>query len=225
MSVVAQRRPFTVEDFARMVDAGILAQDERVELIDGEVRQMLPIGSLHAAIVNRLNAILTEKLVHRAIVSVQNPVVLNDYSEPQPDLVVLRMKEDYYADALPGPSNVLLLIEVADTTLEYGELSASSRVRYRRRVALHRNRVADHFGQRHFSERLSVAFRSANVALLSRSERQHVQASPAFQISCKALSQSNVRAFRRQNSLQPPPRWRRSGFGCRTQRARSSRCP
>src|SRR5580658_8042000 len=112
MSVVVQRRQFTVDDFARMVDAGILAKDERVELIDGEVRYMSPIGSLHAAIVNRLNAVLTEKLLHRAIVSIQNPVVLNDFTEPQPDIVVLRLKEDYYAEALPGPSDVLLLIEV-----------------------------------------------------------------------------------------------------------------
>jgi Uma2 family endonuclease len=119
MSVVVQRRQFTVDDFARMVDAGILAKDERVELIDGEVRYMSPIGSLHAAIVNRLNAVLTEKLLHRAIVSIQNPVVLNDFTEPQPDIVVLRLKEDYYAEALPGPSDVLLLIEVADTTLDY----------------------------------------------------------------------------------------------------------
>ena len=119
MSVVVQRRPFSIEDFARMVDVGILGKDERVELIGGEVRQMLPIGSLHAAIVNRLNALLTERLVHRAIVSVQNPVVLTDFTEPLPDLVVLRLRDDYYRKALPRASDVILLIEVADTTLEY----------------------------------------------------------------------------------------------------------
>jgi Uma2 family endonuclease len=119
MSIVVQRHQFTVDDFAKMVEAGILAEDDRVELIDGEVRQMSPIGSVHAAIVNRLNTILSELLVRRAIVSIQNPVILNDYTEPQPDLVVLRLKDDYYREALPGPSDVLLLIEVADTTLEY----------------------------------------------------------------------------------------------------------
>ena len=119
MSVAAQRYQFSVDDFARMVDAGILEENDRVELIDGEVRQMSPIGSLHVAIVNRLNAVLTKQLSDRAIVSVQNPVILNDFTEPQPDLVVLRPKVDFYQDALAGPKDVLLLIEVADTTLEY----------------------------------------------------------------------------------------------------------
>ena len=91
-----------------------------MELIDGEVREMSPIGSVHAAIVNRLNALFDQqKLSGRAIVSVQNPVILNDFTEPQPDLVVLRLREDYYKDELPGPRDVLLIIEVADTTLEY----------------------------------------------------------------------------------------------------------
>ncbi len=119
MSVVIQRHQFTVSDFARMVQTGILAAEERVELIDGEVREMSPIGSVHAAIVNRLNALLMSKLSGRAIVSVQNPVILNDFTEPQPDLVVLRLREDYYKDELPGPGDVLLIIEVSDKTLEY----------------------------------------------------------------------------------------------------------
>jgi Uma2 family endonuclease len=119
MSVVIQRHQFTVDDFARMVEAGILAADARVELIDGEVREMSPIGSLHAALVNRLNSLLTAKLLGRAIVSVQNPVILNDFTEPQPDLVILRMKDNYYKDELPGAGDVLLIVEVADTTLDY----------------------------------------------------------------------------------------------------------
>ncbi len=90
MSVQIQRWQFTVQDLARMVESGILAEDDRVELIDGEVRQMNPIGSLHAAIVNRLTALLTNRLGDRAIVSVQNPVILNDLTEPQPDIVILR---------------------------------------------------------------------------------------------------------------------------------------
>ncbi len=119
MSVVIQRHQFTVSDFARMVQTGILAAGQRMELIDGEVREMSPIGSVHAAIVNRLTALLIAKLSGRAIVSVQNPVILNDFTEPQPDLVVLRMRDDYYKDELPGSGDVLLIIEVADTTLEY----------------------------------------------------------------------------------------------------------
>jgi Uma2 family endonuclease len=119
MSAVIQRHQFTIGDFARMVETGILAADQRVELIDGEVRKMHPIGSVHAAIVNRLTALLVAKLSGRAIVSVQNPVILNDFTEPQPDLVVLRLRDDFYKDELPAPGDVLLLIEVADTTLEY----------------------------------------------------------------------------------------------------------
>jgi Uma2 family endonuclease len=119
MSVIIPRHQFTVDDFAKMVDAGILTADQRVELIDGEVREMSPIGSVHAAIVNRLNSLLTVKLNGRAIVSVQNPVILNDFTEPQPDFVILRLREDFYKEELPGPGDVLLIIEVSDTSLEY----------------------------------------------------------------------------------------------------------
>lgn len=119
MSVAVPHYRFTVDDFSRMVDSGILSEDDRVELIDGEVRQMRPIGSLHASLVNRLNQILTRQLGDRAIVSVQSPVILSDFSEPQPDLLVLKPRDDFYASAHPRPEDVLLLIEVADTTLEY----------------------------------------------------------------------------------------------------------
>jgi Uma2 family endonuclease len=119
MSIQVQRRRFSVDDLTRMVHVGILAEHERVELIDGEVRQMSPIGPLHAGIVNRLIAILTNQLGDRAIVSVQNPVVLNDFTEPQPDVLVLRPREDFYTGGHPRPKDVLVLIEVADTTMDY----------------------------------------------------------------------------------------------------------
>jgi Uma2 family endonuclease len=119
MSVAVPHYRFTVDDFARMVDSGILTEDDRVELIDGEIRQMSPIGSLHSGLVNRLVRLLTVQLGDRAIVSVQSPVVLSDYSEPQPDVLVLKPRDDFYADSHPRPADVLLLIEVADSTLEY----------------------------------------------------------------------------------------------------------
>jgi Uma2 family endonuclease len=119
MVVQVLRWQFTVADFARMVEAGILAEDDRVELMDGEVRAMSPIGPRHVAIVNRLNALLSRQVADRAIVSVQNPIQLTDYTEPQPDIVVLRPREDFYAQALPLPENVLLVVEVAETSLEY----------------------------------------------------------------------------------------------------------
>ena len=119
MAVEILRWQFTVADFARMVEAGILAEDDRVELIDCEVRAMRPIGPRHVAIVNRLNALLSRQVADRAIVSVQNPIQLTDYTEPQPDIAVLRPREDFYAQALPLPEDVLLVVEVAETSLEY----------------------------------------------------------------------------------------------------------
>jgi hypothetical protein len=119
MAVQILRWQCTVANFARMVETGILAEDNRVELIDGAVRAMRPIGSRHVAIVNRLNARLSRQVTDRAIVSVQNPLQLTDYTEPQPDLAVLRPRADFYAQALPVPADVLLVVEVVETSPEY----------------------------------------------------------------------------------------------------------
>jgi Uma2 family endonuclease len=119
MTVQILRWQFTVADFARMLEAGILTEDDRVELIDGEVRAMSPIGPRHVAIVNRLNALLSRQVADRAIVSIQNPIQLTDFTEPQPDIAVLRPREDFYAQALPLPEDIVLVVEVAETSLEY----------------------------------------------------------------------------------------------------------
>lgn len=119
MVVQILRWQFTVADFARMVEAGIFAEDDRVELIDGEVRAMSPIGPRHAAIVRRLNLLIGRHIADAAILSVQDPIQLTDYTEPQPDLAVLRVREDFYAHAHPLPADVLLVVEVAETSLEY----------------------------------------------------------------------------------------------------------
>ena len=119
MTVQILRWQFTVADFARMTEAGIFAEDDRVELIDGEVRAMSPIGPRHAAIVKRLNALMSRQMADRAILSVQDPIQLTDYTEPQPDLAVLRVREDFYVQAHPVPSDVLVVVEVAETSLEY----------------------------------------------------------------------------------------------------------
>jgi Uma2 family endonuclease len=102
-----------------MVEAGILSEADRVELIDGEVFEMSPIGKRHAACVGLLTRVLTLLLQHAALVWVQNPIRLDNYSEPQPDLVVLKFRSDFYRNSLPMPEDVLLVIEVSDTTLEY----------------------------------------------------------------------------------------------------------
>ena len=109
-------RRFTVEDYYRMAEAGILTPDDRVELLDGEIAEMTPIGSRHAACVDRLTRLLTQAIGDRAIVRVQNPIRLDRYSEPHPDLALLRPRDDFYAAAHPGPADVLLVIEVARTS-------------------------------------------------------------------------------------------------------------
>ena len=102
-----------------MREAGILGEDDRVELLEGEIVEMAPIGSRHAAVVDRLNALFARALEGRAIVRVQSPVRLSEVSEPQPDLALLRPRGDYYEGGHPGPGDVLLVVEVADTRPEY----------------------------------------------------------------------------------------------------------
>lgn len=114
-----RRHRLTVQQYHRMGAAGILREDARVELIQGELIDMTPIGSKHAGKVNRLQAVLSHALRHRAIVSVQNPVILSTESEPQPDVMVLKIREDFYESSHPRPQDVLLLIEVVDTTERY----------------------------------------------------------------------------------------------------------
>ena len=118
-TTVPTRRRFTIHDYHRMADAGVLAPDERVELLDGEIVEMSPIGSRHAGIVDRLNMLFARRLGHHVIVRVQNPIVLDDYSEPQPDLTLLRARPDYYVGAHPRPADVLLAIEVMDSSASY----------------------------------------------------------------------------------------------------------
>ncbi|MCX7689839.1 Uma2 family endonuclease [Thermoflexus sp.] len=119
MTVGVMTRRFTVEEYHRMREAGILSEDDPVELIEGELIEMSPIGSRHAACVKRLAALLFERSHRRFLVSVQDPIRLSDHSEPQPDLALLRPRGDFYASAHPGPGDVLLVIEVAESSGEY----------------------------------------------------------------------------------------------------------
>jgi len=112
------RRRFTADDYDRMGETGMIAADERTELLDGEVVCQMPINARHAGCVNRLNRLLGGQVVDRAIVAVQNPVRLDPFSEPQPDVALLRLRDDSYDQSHPGPEDVLLLIEVADSSLD-----------------------------------------------------------------------------------------------------------
>lgn len=113
------RRLFTVEEYERMVQADILTAVERVELLNEEIVEMSPIGTRHAACVKRLNQLFSQLLGERALIGVQDPIRLNNYSEPQPDLTLLQPRLDFYATAHPQPENVLLIVEVADTSADY----------------------------------------------------------------------------------------------------------
>ena len=118
-SVVPARRRFSVDEYYRMAAAGILHEDDRVELLDGEIIDMAAIGSRHAMCVDFLAEWFIVRLAGRALVRVQNPVRLGPHSEPEPDLTLVRRRTDRYATAHPGPGDVLLLIEVSDTSLAY----------------------------------------------------------------------------------------------------------
>ncbi|MGH8575763.1 MAG: Uma2 family endonuclease [Gammaproteobacteria bacterium] len=114
-----RRHRLTSDEFHRMGEAGILRADERVELIDGEVIDMAPIGSNHAGTVGFLAKRLERAVGDSALVFVQNPLALAAASEPQPDLMLLKARADFYRSAHPRPDDVLLIVEVADTTLTY----------------------------------------------------------------------------------------------------------
>ena len=120
MTLQVEKRLFTIEDYYRMAETGILRRDDRVELIRGEIVRMSPVGSLHAACVKRTAAEFFGIVGTDAIVSVQDPIRLAaQNSEPEPDISLLRPKRDYYASAHPTPADVLLVVEVSDSSLDY----------------------------------------------------------------------------------------------------------
>ncbi|MEZ2304059.1 MAG: Uma2 family endonuclease [Microcoleus sp.] len=119
MSVQTQRRLFTVQEYHLMNEAGVFANHERVELIEGEIIQMAAIGTRHATCVRRLIRQFRQIPEESAILDVQNPIRLTQRTEPQPDLVLLQFRLDCYATAHPIPSEVLLLVEVSDSTVDF----------------------------------------------------------------------------------------------------------
>ena len=115
------RHRLSVGDFHKMAEAGIFAPEDRIELIEGELVDMAPVGSAHASLIDYLTQALvaqTQKK-NQAIVRVQSPVVLGDRSEPQPDIALLKPRKDFYRHAHPQARDILCLIEVADTSLVY----------------------------------------------------------------------------------------------------------
>lgn len=124
------RFPISVDMYHLMAERGVFAPDDRVELIEGELFEMSPIGNLHARCVKFLNDYLITLLTGRYVVGVQDPIVLNDKSEPQPDLSILDYRADFYKDETPRAKNVVLVIEVAETSVTFDK-----NVKFRRYAA------------------------------------------------------------------------------------------
>jgi Uma2 family endonuclease len=119
MQIEATKKRFTVDDYYRMGETGILAENDRTELIEGEIIEMSPIGDPHMIAVNRANMIFARGIGDKVVVSVQNPAFMDRYNLPQPDLVLIRPRESFYGGGKPSPEDVVLLIEVSDSSLRF----------------------------------------------------------------------------------------------------------
>ena len=118
MTVTLARRLISVVEYHKMAEVGILTSEDKVELLNGEIIKMSPIGSLHAGYVNILNELFTDALGKKVHVQTQSPVSLGKFSEPEPDLMILKRRKDHYLTRLPRPKDVYMVVEVSDTTLE-----------------------------------------------------------------------------------------------------------
>ena len=119
MTIQLQYRQFTVADLDQMMTAGILAEDEHIELIEGQVIQMSPPGILHAACVDRLNKLFSRQVADEILISIQNPLTVNNILQPEPDVMLLAPRPDFYMRGRPTAADVLLLVEVSDSSLDY----------------------------------------------------------------------------------------------------------
>jgi Uma2 family endonuclease len=113
------RKLFSVEEYDRMVEVGILTEDDRVELIEGEILEMSPIGWRHTACTDRANMLLAPRLLGKATVRIQGPIRLSDNTKPQPDIILLNPREDFHAQGGASTQDALLVIEVAETSIRY----------------------------------------------------------------------------------------------------------
>ena len=110
-------RLITTADYHRMAEVGIIAADERLELIAGQIVKKMPKGPAHSALCKRIEKLLEHRLGEQVLVRLQDPIQLDNYSEPEPDIAVVHPDDGFYADRHPGPDKVYLIIEVADTTI------------------------------------------------------------------------------------------------------------
>jgi Uma2 family endonuclease len=119
MAVDVERRRFSADEYQRMGDAGIFSDTDRVELIDGEILTMSPIGPRHCAVVDRVTRIMVLAAGTSAIVRIQGSIRLNGFTQPEPDVVLLRPRDDFYRAGHPQPADILLVLEIAEASLRY----------------------------------------------------------------------------------------------------------
>ena len=119
METEVAKKLFTVDEYLRMGEAGIFDPEARLELIEGEIIEMSPRSERHIVCVNRATALFSSRLARKAMVSVQNPVRLSRYTEPQPDILLAPWRDDFYASKRLSAEHALLVIEISDTTIRY----------------------------------------------------------------------------------------------------------
>ena len=116
-----KNRLWTTTEYHRMVESGLLNEKSKVELLNGQIIEMSPIGTFHASCVKCISKLIRLLVGDQGIIGVQDPVMLNEYNEPEPDISILKYKKNFYADAHPGPDDILLVIEVADSSLSFDQ--------------------------------------------------------------------------------------------------------
>ena len=171
MPVQPRENCFSVEEYHQLVERGFLTEDSPVELIEGEVVRMSPIGSRHAGTVKRSSTHLSRHLADIAIVSVQDPIRLSDFSEPEPDIALLRPRKDFYSNSHPGPRDVLVVIEVADESLRFDRtvklpLYARARIPQVWLIDLRKNVIEIHSKPRGGQYQQSVGLRRGDVLMI-----------------------------------------------------------
>jgi Uma2 family endonuclease len=167
---VYRQHRWSVADYHKMGAAGILDEDARIELIEGELVEMAPIGSLHAGKLERLRRLLEQAARDTVLVFSQNPIVLGEHSEPRPDIAVLRSREDFYEATHPKPEDVLLLAEVADSSVRYDRevkipLYARHGILEVWLVDLQEKRLEAHYGLEHSEYRHVDYYRRGQVSM------------------------------------------------------------
>ena len=175
MKGAVARRLLTRDDFHRMGEAGILTEDDRVELLNGELIERTPIGPRHAATVRRLNRLFHRRLGRLAAISPQNPVALGEYSEPQPDLAILRPRADEYRAEHPGPRDIFLLVEVMDSSRDFDR---GEKLQSYARAAIQEVWLLDLAAELLEVHRQPAGTRYRSAAQLKRGQRVQIAARP-----------------------------------------------